>query len=282
MNGERGIIWLASYPKSGNTWVRLLLGNLLGLQEDENAGDGFLRTLGISSSREMFERLVGLNTFELSDAEIDRLRPATYRLMAERAKQAVFIKAHDAFRVAPGGEPLFPGDCSRGVIYIVRNPLDVAISFAHHRGDRTPDEIVKNMNDPDYWLAGGSSEQLRQVLFDWSSHYRSWTEQGSIRALVVRYEDLSSDTAAQLRRIVAFCGIEEARFVRSIEDAVEASRFERLQQKEAERGFAERSPKAERFFRSGRIGEGREKLPHELQRQLIAQHGDVMRELGYL
>lgn len=278
---ERRIVWLASYPKSGNTWVRLLLGNLLGLSEDEDE-EGFAAVAGISSSRGLFDFTVGLNSFELTDEEIDRLRPAMYRRLAAEYDDIAFIKAHDAFGRLPDGEPFFPADCSRAAIYIVRDPLDVAISYAHHQGEQTFDKTVDGMNDPSKSIAGGNREQLRQVMFDWSGHYRSWTDQGEIPVCVVRYEDLRADTAGELARIIDFIGVEESRFASSIEQAVEASRFERLQEMESAKGFKERPDKAERFFRSGRSGEGRMVLPEYLQKALIARHGDVMRELGYL
>ena len=85
-----------------------------------------------------------------------------------------------------------------------------------------------------------------------------------------------------LRRIVDFVGLSEDRFVVTIDEAVEASRFERLQEMEREKGFIERPIKAQRFFRSGRSGEGRERLSPEQQTALIAHHADAMRELGYL
>lgn len=282
MSGRNKITWLASYPKSGNTWVRLLLGNLLALEDDQEGDRNFLRTPGISSSRSGFETLVGLNSYDLTDDEVDRLRPASYRLMAQRAQQKMFVKAHDAYHVLPHGEPLFPAECSQGAIYIVRDPLDVAVSFAHHRGDVDFEKTVACMNHPKYAMSGGNRQQLRQRMLDWSGHYYSWTRQTAIPVLLVRYEDLRSDTARELRRIAEFAGLTESDFAVPVATAVEASRFERLQQLEADRGFAERPLQSQRFFRSGQSGEGWEKLGENLQSQLIERHGDAMRELGYL
>lgn len=280
MDAKR-IVWLASYPKSGNTWVRLLLGNLLGLSDDDEDED-FVPVAGISSSRGVFDHLAGLNTYHLTDDEVDSLRPAVYRSLVDASDQLRFIKAHDAFRRLPDGDAIFPGDCSHGAIYIVRDPLDVAVSFSHHQGHQTFDKTVAGMNDPTKSIAGGNREQLRQIMFDWSGHYRSWIGQTEMPVCLVRYEDLRADTVAELTRIVGFVGLDEATFANSIEGAVEASRFERLQEIEDKRGFSERPEKAERFFRAGRSGEGRERLPENLQKELIAHHADVMRELGYL
>nr|WP_298929420.1 sulfotransferase domain-containing protein [uncultured Erythrobacter sp.] len=280
-NGE--IVWLASYPKSGNTWVRLLLGNLLGLKDDdENPGDNFNPVTGISSDRFVFEYCVGLNSYELTRSEIDRVRADVYRMMVRDKPGLKYIKAHDAFGWRPDGKALFPGDCSRGAVYMVRDPMDVAVSYAHHQGHDAFDQTVAGMNDTTKFIGGGRKEQLHQFTGGWSRHYQSWAEQTEMPVCVVRYEDLRADTTRQLSRIAKFIGLEEADFAVSIEEAVEASRFDRLQKIEEEKGFAERPANSKRFFRSGRSGEGRETLPDELQNQIISNHADVMRELGYL
>ena len=275
------IVWLASYPKSGNTWVRLLLGNLLGLQDSDDA-DSFSPVAGISSARWIFDRYLSVDTYELTDEEIDRFRPAVYRKMAEQVDDLMFVKAHDSFQQLPDGQPIFPADCSRAAIYIVRDPLDVAVSYTHHRGETDFEKTVELMNEPTMAIGGKSNEQLRQLMKDWSGHYRSWTDQPGIPVLVVKYEDLSADTPGQLRRIADFVGLDESSFAMSYEEAAEASRFDRLQKIEAEKGFRERPVKADRFFRSGRSGEGREQLSERLQQKLTAHHAEVMRELGYL
>lgn len=277
------IVWLASYPKSGNTWVRLLLGNLLNLADDDDAASQDFNALpGIASARWPFDHLLGANTYELSKDEIDRSRPDVYRGISAQAGDVVFMKAHDSFQVNSDGEPIFPGDCSRGAVYIVRNPLDVAVSYSHHRGDSSFEKTVRSMSDPNMEIGGNNREQLHQLLGDWSQHYRSWTSQSEVPVLVVRYEDLQADTAGKLQQIAEFAGLDDSKFAMSYEQAAEASRFERLQKIEAEKGFNERPLKSERFFRSGRSGEGKEKLSPQLQQELTSRHTAVMQELGYL
>lgn len=276
------IVWLASYPKSGNTWVRLLLGNLIGLSDEGEEDEGFKPVMGISSSRDMFEYFTGINSYELTDDEVNWMRPAVYRRMADEFTQFGFVKAHDSFGRLPNGEPFFPADKSHGAVYIVRDPLDVAVSYSHHLGGVPYKEAVRHMNNPRKQVAGGNREQLRQVMLDWSGHYLSWTQQQDMPVCVVRYEDLKRDTVGELKRIADFAHIDEDQYVMSIEEAVEATRFDRLQEMEQSKGFGEKPINSKQFFRSGRSGEGREKLPTELQAELIAHHGEVMRALGYL
>ncbi|GMN03946.1 sulfotransferase domain-containing protein [Erythrobacter sp. MTPC3] len=282
MSGSGNIVWLASYPKSGNTWVRLLLGNLLNLKDDSSPQDEFTPVSGISSARWQFEQVGGLNTYDLTPAEIDSLRPSVYREIANADPAPTFIKVHDAYQLTETGEAMFPADCSRAVIYIVRNPLDVAVSYSHHLGELDLYRTVAMMQDNQRSIGGTNTDQLHQLLGSWSGHYRSWTNQDAIPVLVIRYEDLREDTAAQLKRIAGFAGLSPSSFAMTYADAVEASRFDKLQQIEAQKGFVEKPQNAARFFRSGRSGEGKEKLGADLQSVLIAEHAEVMEKLGYI
>lgn len=278
---KRPLVWLASYPKSGNTWVRLIFGRLLGIQEAED-DDGFAATGGITGNRLVFETLTGLDTFELSDGEIDALRPAVYRKMAEQADGIRFIKAHDAFRRLPSGESIFPADCSIGAIYLMRHPFDVVVSYSHHLGNQPFDQTIATLNKRDAYIAGHNREQLKQIMFDWSGHLRSWIEQKEMPVCPIRYEDLRRDPIAEIEKMVTFLGLSPNDLATSIADAVEAARFENLQRIEETRGFSERPIKSARFFRSGRSGEGKEKLTDSQQNSLIQSHRDAMREFGYL
>lgn len=281
---QANLVWLASYPKSGNTWVRILLGHLLGqnLESENEAEDDFNPVSGISSSRDPFDYHVGISSTDLTDAELDRVRAGVYRRIAANRDDLCFMKAHDAYQTLPTGEAMFPADCSLGVVYMVRNPLDVAVSLSHHQGGRSFDRIVASMNNPAHFLAGAGKQQIKQLMFDWAGHYRSWTQQQEMPVCVVRYEDLLADTEHELNRIVQFLGLTDEDLATSVSQAVEASRFEKLQKIENEKGFQEKPEKAQRFFRSGRSGEGKELLSDELQSILIEHQADAMRELGYL
>lgn len=282
MSDAGNLVWLASYPKSGNTWVRLLLGNLLNLKDDSAEQDELNPVSGISSARWPFEQIGGLNTYDLTPSEIDHLRPDVYREIAKSDPAPTFVKVHDAYQINASGQAIFPAECSRAAIYIVRNPLDVAVSYSHHLGDLSFERIVAIMQDDDHTIGGKNKDQLHQFLGSWSGHYLSWTRQNAIPVLVVKYEDLSGNTAKELKRIAEFADLPASSFTMSFADAVEASRFDRLQEIEAQRGFVEKPQNASRFFRSGRSGEGREKLCPELQSVLIGQHTEVMDELGYI
>jgi hypothetical protein len=276
------LVWLASYPKSGNTWTRLLISNFLREPAEDTQDTGIAPVGTISSNRAIFDEAAGLPSSDLTHSQIDLLRPAAYRRFAAQASgHTIYLKTHDAFQRNAAGQDIFPADCSRGTILIVRHPMDVAFSYTYHLGDRESARAVSMLGNPAHTMAGESKRQLHQLTMGWSGHYLSWTRQDAIPVLVVRYEDMLADTARQFTRMLAFLGVAGADDRARVENAVALSRFDRLQGIEARNGFREIPVRAERFFRSGRAGEGIERLPAKLRQRILMQHGPVMAELGY-
>ena len=283
--GSRRIAWLASYPKSGNTWIRLLLENFLAGSKTPVSINALGNVLPghVSSNRQTFDTLSGVPSTECTDDDNDTLRPAVYRAQAatamRRGKQ-LFCKAHDACHDTPAGEPLFPEDVTLGALYLLRNPLDVAVSFAFHQGHEDFSRIIAEMNDPGATMAGTNARQLRQRLFTWSRHVESWRD-APFPVLTVRYEDLLADVVGQLGRILCFLRLEGASDEPRLRRAAAFSDFAGLQQEEAREGFREAEPRCRRFFRSGKAGDWRRYLSTEQVREIASAHGHVMSCFGY-
>jgi len=275
------IYWLASYPKSGNTWMRILLTNYL-RNSDQPADINSLDGGPIASARQAFDDNVGLEASDLTQDEIERYRPFVYEQMSEQAKEPLYLKVHDAYTYTPYGYPLISKAATAGVIYILRNPLDVAVSFAHHGGSGV-EHIVHKMGEADFAFVSNPRSlhtQLRQRLLTWSGHVTSWVDEPDLRVQVVRYEDLKADTAAAFCGVLRFCGLDEDPV--RVEKAVRFSTFEQAQKQESEHGFGERMPESAAFFRKGQVGNWREELTPELVQKLISDHAAVMRRFGYL
>lgn len=275
------ILWLASYPKSGNTWMRALLTNYE-RNADKPADINALKGGPIASSRDLFDEMIGFEASELTDAQIAQLRPVAYRRLAQELGETSYLKVHDAWRTGPTREPLFPADVTAGVIYIVRNPLDVAVSAASHWGV-TVAQAVLNLCNPALALARslhGLDDQLPQQLLSWGEHVRSWVELSGLPVHVVRYEDLQQTPVATFADVVAFAGwaLDTARLAK----AVAFSNFEQLRQQEAGQGFRERPPGAERFFRQGKVESWRGVLTSEQIDLIVTTQGAMMRRYGYL
>ncbi|MBN1131772.1 MAG: sulfotransferase domain-containing protein [Bacteroidales bacterium] len=274
------IVWLASYPKSGNTWFRAFLHNLFS-DSDEPFDINELDKTPIASSRLLFDESAGTSASDLTETEIANLRPEVYRRISREAPELLFIKVHDAWTLNENKEPLFPADATRAVIYMIRNPLDVAVSFAHHNSIEVK-QSATNLNDPRYSFCFKPDKlynQLRQDLSDWSGHVRSWTEQSGLPVHVIRYEDLLRDSFKTFSEALDFLELNYHRD--QFEKAIRNSDFRILQAQEQKKGFKEKAPKSESFFRSGRAGTWKTLLDQETIRFIIDKHGPLMKHYGY-
>lgn len=281
------IVWLASYMKSGNTWLRLLLANLLsGSPEPVDIND-FSLTPWPVTSRDAIEELTLVDSNLLSRSEIDALWPYMVSAIAAEAEETLFLKLHDAYRRDAGGRPLLGDGHGRTAIYVLRDPRDVAVSLSHHNGC-TLDRAISTMNsreDSIGWNPRRGTNLIPPAQLDWSGNVESWVDQRDMPVHVVRYEDMLTDTAAALRGIVEFLGLEFADD--RVEHAVRCAEFGKLQQVESEAGFRERpalggGKPASPFFRSGRAGTWRDVLTVEQEAAILNAHRRVMDRFGYL
>jgi aryl sulfotransferase len=278
-------VWLASYPKSGNTWFRLLAANLSATAEPVDINDMGERG-GIASARGDFEFHTMLDSGLLSHDETDALRPRIYEAMAadDETDGVRLVKAHDAYLTTPLGEPLLAGArAAAGAIVIVRDPRDIAASLANHR-HTTIDAAIDFMADNEACLSGGTKAQLtqlRQRLLHWSGHVASWLDQTDIPVHLVRYEDLQAEPLASFAAAMAFAGRDLA--LADAQRAVDFTRFERLQAQEVERGFVEWRPHGAGalFFRRGETQAWRRELTAEQVQRIESAHGPMMRRLAY-
>ena len=285
-----GIFWLASYPKSGNTWTRSFLINLL-YPSEQPADINNLFTGSIASNRSWVEDGLGIEIDELSHDEIDQLRPIAYKVLAEDLKQNRgdgesechfgFHKIHDAYTFLNSGEPLIPSVASRGVLYLVRNPLDVVVSYANHSSTSIEQSVNFVCNTKAAFCRSRKRQvnQLRQILLCWSDHVESWLA-ADMPKLVVRYEDLKSDSVGMFSQVSEFLKID--RTAEQINVAVEKCRFENLRRQEEEQGFSEKAVGVKNFFRKGVVGDWQTELNEEQVARVIEANRVGMKRMGYL
>jgi hypothetical protein len=274
-----GIYWLASYPKSGNTWMRIFLTNYL-RNGEQPADINHLDGGPIASAREIFDDLVGVEASDLTLAEQELLRPKVYIEFAESLAQDEFLKVHDAYTFNEEALPLFPPEASRGVIYILRNPLAVAPSLANHINQGINDAIaVLNQEKKSTHPPAGLGSQLPQRWLGWGEHARSWAAAPGQRILLVRYEDMKNRSFETFRAVVRFAGLEddEAR----IRKAIKFSSFEQVKKQEAEKGFRERI-RPTSFFRKGETAAWKSELATGQIERILAVQAEAMRQYGYL
>ncbi len=275
------IVWLASYPKSGNTWFRVFLSNLLS-EKEEPVSINRLHSTPIASSRILFDDMAGVSSSDLSMQEIEELRPEAYRKIALEAKELVFLKVHDAWKKTASGKAMFPEEITKAVIYFIRNPLDVTVSFSFHSG-MEPGNMISRINNTNFAFCDREDRiynQLKQELSDWSGHVTSWLDESGLPVLVLRYEDMLDDTFSSFKNALEFAGMHKSD--KEIKEAIKASSLEKLSKMEKEEGFIEKPIQMSSFFRSGRTGEWRKYLSETLVNKLITRHDRLMERFGYL
>ncbi|MEN8721788.1 MAG: sulfotransferase domain-containing protein [Alphaproteobacteria bacterium] len=278
-------VWIASFPKSGNTWflnfLHAFLRHSTGLSDSEVSATYFTT---IASDRKQFDNRLGVPSADLTSDEIDLLRPQLHRAVVKdlATDGPLFAKAHDAYIKNSAGDYLIPPDVSRAAIYLVRNPLDVAVSFHFYSGTDNVGDLVDQMTEGDHIIGGNELPQLQQNLVNWSEHYLGWTTQTGIPTLIVRYEDLLDAPALWFGRSVEFLALDGAEDIDLINKAIEDSNFERMQKNEAIYYPHGMWSKTGQFYRKGKAGDWRNHLTEAQASRIIETHRDVMTQLDYL
>jgi hypothetical protein len=264
------LVWLASYPKSGNTWLRAFLHNYIAQPETPYSINSLADFSVVECSAALFPPHDG------RPEAVQRLRPAVHRGLTKLHDDLVFVKTHNA-NLALHGVPFCTPDVTAGAVYVMRDPRDVAVSYAAYMGlglDATIDFMGRKGA-----ANRGTAAQVFELLSSWSAHVDSWA--GDRRHLVVRYEDLRASPVLTFGKIIDYLGDapEPARLRR----AIEFSRFEELAAQERAHGYGAHAPgTAAAFFRRGVSGAWRDALTPAQAGRIEADHGAAMRRFGYL
>ncbi|HEX3429378.1 MAG TPA: sulfotransferase domain-containing protein [Rhizomicrobium sp.] len=273
-------VLIASYPKSGNTWMRVVLEKLRrGGEQPVSINDLDIRYQG-GSRRAAFDSWAPVNAADLTFDEIEGFLPDVYRRLAAEIQDFAPVKVHDAASRNFRGEWIYPPDCVKRVIYLVRHPFDVAVSLAYHL-NTSPERAVEMMADegrrrrPYRRL----SQSLPQNFASWSSNVESWMDNPAYGVSWSRYEDMHAEPVAQILRLATAAGMPVSRH--DVEIAVKATDFQELQREEEVAGFREKAKVSRQFFRSGHPGTWKGLLDAALRERLVHDHGRVMRRLGY-
>ena len=273
------LLWIASYPKSGNTWVRAFMENYL-KNADRPVDINSLHQVSTAESyAHRYQKYLkeGQKTTDLSVAEICALRPMVQQDIAEQASGTVFVKTHNYYGEFEG-YPLHNASVTSSAIYIVRNPLDVTLSMSNYFNysiDETIDYMAEEMtgtpNEP---------ENVPQIITSWSMHVESWTREENPALLVLRYEDMLADPRKVFRKLESFLSLRKdpAR----LKNAIKHSSFDQLRAQEQKRGFVEKHEISNSFFRHGRKNQWREKLSDAQVQKIVDNHRVQMERFKYI
>ena len=267
------ITWLASYPKSGNTWVRMFLSAYSTDSLDINRP-----ALSTGDNHPYCWQNAAMKPItELTDGEKLLLRPAALLHLLEMKFQGAnpfLVKTH-WFNMVLEGCQTIPQMLTKRAVYVLRDPRDVAISFSRHFSS-TVDEAIEAMGQERHAIL--DEKKLPSVTGTWSAHVESWTKSKPYPVGVMKYEEMLDDPVRRFTGMLEFLEmpLDEARIAR----AIAACSFDRLQAQESEKGFRERKGDAP-FFHTGKAGGWQDKLSDKQVRRIERDHGEVMTAQGY-
>ena len=274
----RKFSWLASYPKSGNTWIRLLLSayHMAGrLRINDLVGS-------VSDTRLSFYQAVCPVPVEsLGMDQRLLLRPAALLYLSEAWRQykPLITKTHMA-RVECNGIELFPPCITEKALYVVRDPRDVALSYARHFGLTVERAVESMLLDTNVIAPVKNGRQITQYIGSWGLHVKSWANCAKFPVAVVRYEDLHVDTYGTFVKILKWYDLEIDEF--RVRLAVDAASFHEVQKQEELHGFNEVGENQDQFFNSGQVGAWRGELNSNFAMQLEDAFDELMLEFDYL
>ena len=277
---DSGIVWLASYPKSGNTWTRAFLSNLATIMAGEqdvlhvNAINRF--SLGENFSS-LYKQVCGFEPQPEDHRKVAEHRHRVHEVIADQFEGLIFCKTHNAL-VVDRGQSIINFAVTSGAIYIVRNPLDVVISLSHHI-NKPLDETIEIMATRDVETPINET-RVHEVWGSWSQHVDSWTRKPHRAIYVMRYEDMLSEPEKTFGALAHHLLLNPT--AAELDLAIRRSSFDALKEQEGEGGFKEKPEHAERFFREGRAGQWKDLLTRQQVDAIVNAHGEQMKRFGYL
>jgi len=275
------IVWLSSYPKSGNTWVRLFLDNLLSPNKEFNINDN---VIGQFPLRSHFLNLS--DNIDNQDEFAKNCIKAQQKLNLDNSLK--IFKTHNAFWNWQGGEHTFTDEKNTlGVIYIVRDPRNIitsVLNYFHKRNYYDALEFMKKNK-----ILGGNEAEigLPTIIGSWSNHYKSW-KKFKKNFLIIKYENLIKNPFEEFSKIISYLeSITDLKFEnKNVLKAIEECKFDNVSRQEDKFGFNDNSKRNKelnkKFFNLGPKNKWQNILDKEIVKEIEEIFKTEMKELGYL
>ena len=278
------IIWLASYPKSGNTLMRSILSSYFYSKD----GNFEFKNLNQIKQFPMSVDFMSLGIDIENDKEVFKNFINVQKFINEKKRSLSFFKTHSSL--------VKMYDCdftnlenSLAAIYIVRDPRNVVTSFANHNGISV-DEATDIILDQNIFT-DKSSNICKVLVGSWASNYNSWKEfKKKNKYILIKYEDLISKKKTVLIRVFKFLnqvGFSHNLNIIKLNKAIKTTEFNLMKSKEEKESFSEALPDKETgkrrvFFNLGPKNDWRKILDKKNIEKIEKHFKDEMLELGYL
>jgi hypothetical protein len=282
------IIWLASYPKSGNTWIRSFIGALLYTNEGLNDFSN-LKKIKQFPSRSQFKDFVQ----NLQNVEEVYKNWTTVQNFMNLDKKIKFLKTHnvnciiDKYKFADDENTL-------GAIHIVRDPRNVILSIKNHFSFANHNEALEFISKEKHWVGIEKNEddKLRDnmiptLISSWNIHYQTWKNKTK-NYLLIKYEDLQENPKKEFKKIIKYLeNLTDKKFDdKKIRKAIETTSFKYMQNLEAKGYFNENArghnKDKVKFFNLGIKNDWKKLLNNEIIEKINLKFKKEMKELGYL
>ena len=278
------IVWLASYPKSGNTWVRIFLSTLL-YSDKKPEVDINEKHLKQFPTKKSFQ---GLTNNFLNPDEIAKNSIAAQE-MINIESGIKFYKTHSANWKNIEKNYYFTNyENSLGVIHIVRDPRNVISSVLnYYNKENYQDALDFITNRGKIITSTKAGSEIQEIILSWADHYNSW-KLFKKNYLLIRYEDLLSNPVKEFLKITNFLtSIGNLKFDENeILQIIENCKFEKFSKQEEEKGFADNpvtnKKQNKKFFKLGPKNDWKNLLQPEIQSKIEKTFENEMKELGYL
>jgi len=295
MNINKKIFWISSYPKSGNTWLRLILCGLF------FSKDGYLKNLKILNEipkLDTFHNFEFIKKISIKDynkifknIEYNEIATSTlskYWLESQKRIKLIkrdygFFKTHNA-RIKFNDFHYTNELTTLGFIYITRDPRDIVISYSKHL-NKDLDSTINFLKKNNVLGNQKTKNRMPEFIYNWKDHYRSWKNFIKVPSLFLKYEDLLIDTEKEINNIIIFFkknfNIEIENQNNKIKNIIKTTNFKLLKDIENKDGFFEKSEHS-RFFRCGKKNQWQKELNINQQNSIEVSFKKQMIELEYI
>ena len=276
------IIWISSYPKSGNTWTRFFLSNYFFNKKKIDSEFNILNKIDKFPPYKILQQLLSEDEIKESAYNISKYWHDIQLEIIKEKDDFVFLKNHNAL-VSVEGRNLTEERFSLAFIYLVRDPRDIAVSYSNFDKTLSIDKAIDRITSENLYCHVTKKFPLDvEILGSWKFNYYSWkTGVAEVPRIIIKYEDLINNTFETKLKIIKFLSkiLNFKVDTNHIKYSIEQSDFKRLQEIENNQKFHEST---NTFFNSGKIGQWKNILSPAQISKIEDFCKDEMRELGYL
>ncbi len=270
------IIWLASYPKSGNTWVRLFLNALFYAENELDINNIKIQQF---PNKKYFKNI--LENFNNYETIINSCLDAQYVINLDN--EVKFMKTHSAcWKTDKSSFTNYEN--TLGVIHVVRDPRNVITSLKNHYKKGNLETTLKFMMDEKKFIGSKDFKEefdIPTLISSWSNHYKSWGKFNK-NYLLVKYEDLLKNPKIEFLKIIEYLKkITNLKFDGDLNKIINDCSFDNLKNQENQKGFKE-AVKNQKFFFLGPKNNWKDILDKSICEEIEIVFNKEMKELNYL